>query len=164
VRGSDLVCRISGDEFLLLLREAASVDSVQIIVQRMLGSLSEVLELASGQQASVSASVGVAMFPQDGDSFDELVRHADMAMYQAKQAGRARYSFYQADMDAALAARLEMERELAEALNLKLVQRALRLEGTCTGEHGIGLHKMGFLVDEAGAGTVELMRQINVQS
>jgi D-lactate dehydrogenase (cytochrome) len=41
-----------------------------------------------------------------------------------------------------------------------MVQRAIALEGTCTGEHGIGLHKMGFLVDEAGAGTVELMRQI----
>jgi D-lactate dehydrogenase (cytochrome) len=41
-----------------------------------------------------------------------------------------------------------------------MVQRALRLEGTCTGEHGIGLHKMGYLVDEAGVGAVNLMRQI----
>jgi D-lactate dehydrogenase (cytochrome) len=41
-----------------------------------------------------------------------------------------------------------------------MVQRALRLEGTCTGEHGIGLHKMGYLVDEAGVGAVEMMRQI----
>ncbi|MEK8031046.1 FAD-linked oxidase C-terminal domain-containing protein [Ideonella sp. DXS29W] len=52
------------------------------------------------------------------------------------------------------------ERELAEQLNHQLVQRALRLEGTCTGEHGIGLHKQGFLVDEAGAGAVALMRDI----
>jgi D-lactate dehydrogenase (cytochrome) len=52
------------------------------------------------------------------------------------------------------------QRETAEDLNLKLVQRALRLEGTCTGEHGIGLHKQGFLVDEAGAGTVEMMRTL----
>jgi D-lactate dehydrogenase (cytochrome) len=52
------------------------------------------------------------------------------------------------------------QRDTAEALNLKLVQRALRLEGTCTGEHGIGLHKQGFLVDEAGAGAVEIMRTI----
>lgn len=52
------------------------------------------------------------------------------------------------------------ERETAERLNRQLVARALRLEGTCTGEHGIGLHKMGFLLDEAGAGGVELMRQI----
>jgi D-lactate dehydrogenase (cytochrome) len=52
------------------------------------------------------------------------------------------------------------ERALAEGLNEKLVARALRLEGTCTGEHGIGLHKQGFLVDETGAGTVELMRRL----
>jgi D-lactate dehydrogenase (cytochrome) len=55
---------------------------------------------------------------------------------------------------------LPKERELAEELNHKLVSRALRLEGTCTGEHGVGLHKMGFLVDEAGAGAVDMMRTI----
>ena len=52
------------------------------------------------------------------------------------------------------------ERELAERLSFQLVQRALRLEGTCTGEHGIGLHKMDFLVDEAGAGAVAMMRTL----
>ncbi|MGA0571932.1 FAD-binding oxidoreductase [Variovorax sp. VNK109] len=52
------------------------------------------------------------------------------------------------------------EREIAEELNHKLVARALALEGTCTGEHGVGLHKMGFLVDEAGAGAVDMMRTI----
>jgi D-lactate dehydrogenase (cytochrome) len=52
------------------------------------------------------------------------------------------------------------EHELAEKLNRELVARALALEGTCTGEHGIGLHKMGFLLDEAGAGTVALMRSV----
>jgi D-lactate dehydrogenase (cytochrome) len=52
------------------------------------------------------------------------------------------------------------QRAQAEAMSLRMVHRAIALEGTCTGEHGIGLHKMGFLVDEAGAGTVELMRQV----
>ncbi|WP_298933451.1 FAD-linked oxidase C-terminal domain-containing protein [uncultured Ramlibacter sp.] len=52
------------------------------------------------------------------------------------------------------------EREVAEKLNHDLVARALRLEGTCTGEHGVGLHKMGFLVDEAGVGAVDMMRTI----
>lgn len=52
------------------------------------------------------------------------------------------------------------EREVAEGLNHKLVSRALALEGTCTGEHGVGLHKMGFLVDETGAGAVDMMRTI----
>jgi D-lactate dehydrogenase (cytochrome) len=52
------------------------------------------------------------------------------------------------------------QREVAEGLNDKLVARALRLEGTCTGEHGIGLHKQGFLVDEAGGGAVDMMRTL----
>ena len=52
------------------------------------------------------------------------------------------------------------ERETAERLNDAVVQRAIRLDGTCTGEHGIGLHKQGFLIDETGAGTVEMMRTV----
>jgi D-lactate dehydrogenase (cytochrome) len=52
------------------------------------------------------------------------------------------------------------QRATAERLSLQMVQRAIAMEGTCTGEHGIGLHKMGFLVDEAGVGAVDLMRQI----
>ena len=55
---------------------------------------------------------------------------------------------------------LPAERELAERLNDQLVHHALKLGGTCTGEHGIGLHKQGFLLDEAGAGTVAQMRVI----
>ncbi|OYV00784.1 MAG: hypothetical protein CFE45_07670, partial [Burkholderiales bacterium PBB5] len=52
------------------------------------------------------------------------------------------------------------QRATAERLSHQMVQQAIALEGTCTGEHGIGLHKMGFLVDEAGAGAVALMRSI----
>jgi D-lactate dehydrogenase (cytochrome) len=52
------------------------------------------------------------------------------------------------------------ERELAEHLNHRLVTRALALGGTCTGEHGVGLHKMGFLLEETGAGAVAMMRAI----
>ena len=52
------------------------------------------------------------------------------------------------------------ERETAERLNHQLVERALKLGGTCTGEHGVGLHKMGFLVSETGAGAVDMMRAI----
>jgi len=52
------------------------------------------------------------------------------------------------------------ERAVAERLSLQMVRRAIAMEGTCTGEHGIGLHKMSFLVDEAGAGAIELMRGI----
>ena len=52
------------------------------------------------------------------------------------------------------------ERETAERLSMQMVHRAIALQGTCTGEHGIGLHKQGFLVDETGAGAVEMMRTL----
>jgi D-lactate dehydrogenase (cytochrome) len=54
------------------------------------------------------------------------------------------------------------QRELAERLSMQMVRRAIALEGTCTGEHGIGLHKMGFLVEEAGAATVQMMRRLKL--
>jgi D-lactate dehydrogenase (cytochrome) len=52
------------------------------------------------------------------------------------------------------------QRATAERLSMQMVHRSIALEGTCSGEHGVGLHKMGFLLDEAGAGAVDLMRQI----
>jgi D-lactate dehydrogenase (cytochrome) len=55
---------------------------------------------------------------------------------------------------------LPAERELAESLNERVVQRAIAMQGTCTGEHGIGLHKQGFLIDETGEGAVAMMRAV----
>ena len=55
---------------------------------------------------------------------------------------------------------LPAERELAESLNARVVQRAIAAQGTCTGEHGIGLHKQGFLIDETGDGAVAMMRAV----
>lgn len=113
VRESDLACRVSGDEFLLLMRDSS--EHVAHAAQRLIEALTAPLQLEGGV-ASVSASVGIALYPRDGEDFDTLVRHADLAMYRAKQLGRSRYSFFQQDMDAAAVQRMELERELALAL------------------------------------------------
>ncbi|UXH78168.1 putative bifunctional diguanylate cyclase/phosphodiesterase [Roseateles amylovorans] len=113
VRASDLACRVSGDEFLLLIRDAS--DLVAHAAQRLIEALNSPLQLETGV-ASVSASIGIAVYPRDGEDFDTLVRHADLAMYRAKQLGRARYSFFQQDMDANAVQRMELERELKLAL------------------------------------------------
>ena len=113
VRESDLACRVSGDEFLLLMRDSS--EQVAYAAQRLIEALNAPLQLEGGV-ASVSASVGIALFPRDGEDFDTLVRHADLAMYRAKQLGRSRYSFFQQDMDAAAVQRMELERELTLAL------------------------------------------------
>ncbi len=113
VRASDLACRVSGDEFLLLIRDSS--DLVSHAAQRLIEALNAPLQLEVGV-ASVSASIGIAVYPRDGEDFDTLVRHADLAMYRAKQLGRARYSFFQQDMDASAVQRMALERELKLAL------------------------------------------------
>jgi diguanylate cyclase (GGDEF)-like protein len=133
LRESDVVCRHSGDEFVVLLRDADRWKTVAATAERILSAIelplvltrrneavaavaSDASRTASLPQLSVSASIGIAMFPRDGEDFDTLLRHADLAMYQSKQQGRARYSFFHADLNAQLVSRVDLERELAQAI------------------------------------------------
>ena len=127
LRQSDLVCRVSGDEFLVLLREADSNAVVAAAAERLLHAIEPPLPLLRpdgtpdiaadpAREAQVTASIGIAMFPYDGDDFDTLVRRADLAMYQSKQHGRARCTFYHPQMNERLAGRVELERELQQAI------------------------------------------------
>jgi len=103
VRDSDLVGRLSGDEFLALLPEADHFDAIAHSALRLIQALEVPLTLsqtldsgaAGGEtQAQISASIGVARYPRDGEDFDELLRRADQAMYRAKALGRGRYAIY----------------------------------------------------------------------
>ena len=125
LRESDLVCRHSGDEFLVLLRDADRWETVALAAERILRAVEAPLPLsrrrvAAGAeelpQVKVSASVGIALYPRDGHEFDALVRHADLAMYESKQQGRARYSFYHNELNEQLVTRVGLERELAHAI------------------------------------------------
>ena len=126
LRESDLVCRHSGDEFLVLLRDADRWETVALAAERILRAVEAPLPVSARRQAAqsaqdapqvkVSASVGIALYPRDGDDFDSLVRHADLAMYESKQHGRARYSFYHAQLNEQLITRIGLERELAHAV------------------------------------------------
>jgi diguanylate cyclase (GGDEF)-like protein len=117
LRESDLVCRVSGDEFLALLSCHDGSDQVRLAADRVVTMVREPLTLPTATEpVRVGASVGVALFPADGDDFDALVRAADVAMYRSKELGRSRSSFYHPDMDAALRERLDLERELQHAI------------------------------------------------
>jgi diguanylate cyclase (GGDEF)-like protein len=117
LRESDVVCRMGGDEFLVLLPRVDGWQQVAATADRLLQVLAEPLLLSGvGAELRVSASIGIALYPNDGADFDALARTADLAMYRSKDLGRARYSFYHADLDADFLARLQIERELAEAL------------------------------------------------
>jgi len=117
LRESDIVCRVSGDEFLVLLTQAGQSEQVSITVERLLRAIQAPMLLPrAASTAQVSASIGIALYPADGDDFETLARCADLAMYKSKDMGKGRYCFYQPDLDIALRSRLELERELRQAI------------------------------------------------
>jgi len=97
IRKEDSVSRISGDEFILLLEDINHTDDLLIVVQKLLHAFQQDFCLPD-HTASVTASIGISLYPQDGDNSTELLRNADAAMYRAKHNGRNTYQFYQEDM------------------------------------------------------------------
>jgi len=94
VRASDTVCRQGGDEFVVLLPGLDGAESACGVARKILASCDEPFDLA-GHPLHVGLSGGIALFPQHGDTFDFLSRHADSAMYAAKRGGRMRFMLYQ---------------------------------------------------------------------
>ena len=98
IRQSDSVCRYSGDEFIVLLPGIHDADEATRVVAKLTDALRQPYPVG-GRELSVTASVGVSIFPEDGDSPDALIRNADTAMYQAKTAGRNGFEFYSQSMN-----------------------------------------------------------------
>ena len=115
LREGDVVCRQSGDEFLVLARDIAHWETLAEMADRVLQSVEQPMTLAGGA-ARVSASIGIALFPDDAQDFETLVKSADVAMYQAKSLGRARYSFFHAELNSRIQATMELEHQLASAI------------------------------------------------
>ncbi|MGY0193891.1 sensor domain-containing protein [Leptothrix sp. BB-4] len=99
LRESDTLARIGGDEFVAVLTDLAHPDDCAQLADRMLQACAEPIALGS-QVVQVSVSIGVTLYPQDDVDADQLIRHADQAMYQAKQAGRNRCQYFDLAQDA----------------------------------------------------------------
>jgi len=97
VRANDSVARLGGDEFVLLLTDLESRAECEAILARVLESVEQPVEAKEGVTARLSASIGVCLYPGDDRAPDILLRHSDQAMYEAKQGGRNRVVFFQAD-------------------------------------------------------------------
>ena len=93
VRGVDLVARLGGDEFVVLVEEVGDVAALRVLAERLLASIGEPLTLLQ-RRFQVSGSVGVSVYPCDGEDADTLLKNADAAMYQAKNRGRNNVQFY----------------------------------------------------------------------
>ena len=99
VRADDTVARLGGDEFVILFNCIHEIGECERAAARLLAAVREPIVLNSGQHTvQVGASMGITLYPQDGTDADTLLRCADQAMYQAKQAGRNRWVFYTPDL------------------------------------------------------------------
>lgn len=137
VRGSDTVGRLSGDEFAVMLSNLAKTEDAGMVAQKIVESLAATFNL-NGQQAHISASIGIALYPSDGKDPDALLKNADTAMYRAKSQGRNGYQFYLPQMNERLIQRQQLEAKLHGALDrneflLHYQPKADLLSGAITG-------------------------------
>jgi diguanylate cyclase (GGDEF)-like protein len=97
VKDGDTVARLGGDEFTVILRDIDKPEAVREIAERIIESLQRPVYIA-GRDYKVLASIGITVFPDDGSAIDELLRHADVAMYRAKERGRSQAVFFDTSM------------------------------------------------------------------
>jgi diguanylate cyclase (GGDEF)-like protein/PAS domain S-box-containing protein len=117
LRDSDSAARLGGDEFVLLLTQLNSTDEYQTALERLLYTLSQPYRLLDEHEVSISASIGVTLYPSDDADSDTLLRHADQAMYIAKQSGRNRYHLFDPVFDRLTQAHIEELSQIEAALD-----------------------------------------------
>ncbi|BCB28621.1 hypothetical protein SKTS_35070 [Sulfurimicrobium lacus] len=115
VRPGDTVARLGGDEFVVVLSDMAGEDDAALLARELMRVLA-VPTTVAGQDIVVTASLGTALFPKDGDAAEALLENADVAMYRAKELGRNSVQFYAPEMNARMLERLELEAGLHRAL------------------------------------------------
>ena len=115
LRSADILARMGGDEFIVLLKNIKSMDDTAVVAQRMLEQVSMPFEI-NGSKLTIGASIGVSIYPDNTMDADGLLRFADTAMYKAKELGRNNCQFFSDEISQENHARIEMERDLRLAL------------------------------------------------
>ena len=115
VRPGDTVSRLGGDEFVIVLRDVADGDAVLALVDQLVPAVRRAHDI-DGNELHVSCSVGIALYPEDGADIDELMRHADVAMYQSKAGGRDTARFFTSEMNERARRRQRIESNLRHAV------------------------------------------------
>lgn len=113
---ASLISRVGGDEFTILATDIINPNQVANLAERIIEALGQPLQLED-QTISLTASIGISVYPDDGEDIDILLKHADTAMYEAKERGRNNYQFFQSAMnDAAMVVRFQLSNRLRQAM------------------------------------------------
>ncbi|WP_139491662.1 putative bifunctional diguanylate cyclase/phosphodiesterase [Brevibacillus dissolubilis] len=115
VRQGDTVARLSGDEFTVILPNIQQLSDVDEIARQILSTMATPLIL-EGQELFVTCSIGISIFPDDGDCFEEILQNADLAMYRSKESGKNRFHYYTASLNYTAYEKLKLENELRKSL------------------------------------------------
>jgi diguanylate cyclase (GGDEF)-like protein len=110
-----IIARFGGDEFIILLPDIHDAENTAKVANRILHQIPATYNL-DGHEVSITTSIGISMFPADGEQPDLLLRYADSAMYHAKDTGRNNYQFYKESLNAAVSERFNIEKDLRKAL------------------------------------------------
>jgi len=120
IRVEDTVARLGGDEFLILLSRVRDEQAVLMVIDKVLKALSE-RYVVHGNEITVTASMGVSVYPNDGSTCDELLKAADIAMYRAKETGKKGYVIYSQEMTDRVQRRVGLENQLRRAIGEKRI-------------------------------------------
>jgi len=112
---TEAIARLGGDEFVVLIDQVERVEDAAYIARRICKKLAESFNL-DGNEVRITTTIGISLFPEDGDDADKLLKHADVAMYHAKEQGRNGYQFYSQSIHQLALERFALERDLRKAL------------------------------------------------
>ncbi|MFV2061790.1 MAG: putative bifunctional diguanylate cyclase/phosphodiesterase, partial [Gammaproteobacteria bacterium] len=116
VRKEDTVSRLGGDEFVILVSEITRPEEITKVAKKIINAIREPINIKN-TELHTSVSVGICIYPEDGKNVDTLLKHADIAMYRAKDIGRDTHLFYSADMNIQAEQRLSIENDLRKAID-----------------------------------------------
>ena len=115
MRNNDTICRHGGDEFLIIIEDISNIEDVIHIVRKIMDNISEPIQF-NQHKINLTTSMGISLFPNDGNTVDDLLKNADSAMYKAKDEGRNTFKFYTEDMTLEIMQKVELENNLRDAI------------------------------------------------